>query len=191
MRGGVSRICVWIFLFPSAELIRRRIIRLFRKITVWEKHMLHWTVSQFSVEDFQSQSAKKDNGEPFNVSDFFWFGKKLWMKGGGFITYLCLEVLKKCRGEPFYVSKKLGFWELLRILMGITTFDQFSCLTYRKRSLGTIVFSENFWNGNLLWIRGGVSRFCVKNFFCLTVPKTFFGKLSFFQKIFRMGKFYG
>ena len=67
-------------------------------------------VSQFSVGNVCPTVPKSFVAEPFCVSEKFWYGKKLWIKGGRdyhvFSSELFVSQSRKLQGEPLCVSDK-------------------------------------------------------------------------------------
>ena len=117
---GVSQCSVEKLLSHTTEKIRRGSVLCFRKIGV-SKHFVEKRgragegVSRFSVETFLSHRIEPKNfvGEPFCVSEAFWYQKILWMKEGGGVSrfsveMFCLTLPENFVGEPFLVSKNSG-----------------------------------------------------------------------------------
>ena len=134
--------------------------------------------------------------EPFYVSESFGYRKILCLRGE-YYNFLwkicCLTVPKKFIEEPFCVSESFGYRKILGIRGGGKYQDfpsKFFCLSSEKFRRGTLLCFRKFRvSKNIRDVRGGVSSFSVKNFFCLTVPKHFVrrGTLLCFRK-FRVSK---
>ena len=80
-------------------------------------------VSRFSVEKLLSHSTKNCVGEPFGVSDNFWYRKNFMDERGrkeGVITIFRRKfvVSQNLVGEPFGVSEKFGHQKILCIRGG-------------------------------------------------------------------------
>ena len=96
-------------------------------------------ISRFFIEKLLSHSTQNFVGEPFCVSQNFWYRKYLWIRGGGggggreyhdFLSKIfCLPMPKNFIGEPF-------------------------CAVFQKIS----------GSKKVLWMKGGVSSFSVENF---------------------------
>ena len=146
-------------------------------------------VSHFPVGKFWSHSAEKLGGHPFNVSENLGYRTILCITG---VSQFSVESFmshsaEKFRGHPFNVSEILEYQKTLCSIGGITFFPQKIFVSQcRKISWASLQCLRQL----------GVSKTFMHNHnfpskvFCLTVPKTFVGIRSMFQKIWRIKKLY-
>ena len=118
-------------------------------------------VLRFSVEKFLSHWTETKNfvGEPFGVSENFWYRKTLWIGGrGGSITIFWQKFFvsqrRKIHREPFCVSENFWYRKILWLIGGGRGRRREShdfpakifCLTVPKNFAGEpFNVSENFW----------------------------------------------
>ena len=112
-------------------------------------------------------------GEPFSVSQNFWYRKSLWIRGGGGITIFrrsfCLTVPKNFIGEHFGISEKF-FYRKFSCTgggRGITVLSKIFVLQDRNEKLckGTRLFSGNFLVSKKFMDKRGLITICSRNFY--------------------------
>ena len=190
-KKGIPLSSVEKFLSHSANKIRRKTFLCFERILV-SKIFKQRKASRFCRKYFLSHRTEKNFAkEPFCVSEFFWYGKKLWMRGGGggyhdfpsnfFVSHdrnekLCKGILLFSR-RNFLVSNKF-----LWIRGGISPFSvKIFCLTVPKYFVSeSYCFWENFCFRKVLWMKRGLSRFSVEIFLAHSTEKFGWGTLRCF-----------
>ena len=120
--GGVSRFSVETFLSHSAENFRREsftVALISGTQKVWRRGGCH----DFPSEVFRLTVPKNFVGEPFFVSQNFWYRKNLWIRGGGeYHDFLSKIFVSECRkileGNPsvFHYFRVSNFFLLQRVM---------------------------------------------------------------------------
>ena len=109
----------------STEKFRCGTLRYFKKFWLSKNFMHQKGISLFYVEIFLSHRTEKLRTGTLLCFRKFLVWKKLWMRGGGgggggssrfSVEIFCLTVLNNIVGEPFCVSKNLGYRKLLCII---------------------------------------------------------------------------
>ena len=125
-------------------------------------------VARFSSELFFLSVPKKIVGEHIVFFQNFSSLEKTW-KGERYHvppSQIFVSQLQKLRGEPFNIIDKLGFRKTLCIIAGFHDFPSknYSVTVPKNSVVEPIDFPANFYNGKILCIREGVSRFCFRSF---------------------------
>ena len=118
---------------------------------------------------------KKFVGEQFCVSENFWYGNILWIRGGGreyhdFPSKLfCLRVLENFVEDSFCVSGNFWYGKILWIRGGREGVSRFSVETFLPHSTGEfrrrfLLCFRNFLVTKNLFHARGKSRLFVENF---------------------------
>ena len=129
-------------------------------------------------------------GEPFSVSQNFWYRKSLWIRGGGvsrFSVEVFVSLYRKISLENTLVFQKNSFIENFHAQEGggASRFCR-KFLSYRTETKSFVkepaCFPEIFWYRKNLWIRGGLSRFAVEIFMSHSAENFRKGILLFLRK---------
>ena len=124
--GHHSFVKIFCLTGPKRKIWQRNPSVFEKNFDIEKKLWIGGGISRFSVEVFMSHTAKEFHKRilPF-LLETFWLRKVLWMKR--WVTRFSVENFwshsaEKIPGQPFNVSKTLGWWKVLRIIGGITIF---------------------------------------------------------------------